>query len=238
MTLHRRPLLTQRVVVARRAYHHGDLRAALLKAALELVQKDGAAGFSLREAARKVGVDAAASYRHFRDRQELLIALAQDGFAELARAFAVERARSKKKPARQRLKALAKVYLAFALAHPAEFRIMFGESGLHSRDVRLRPPGEDESAYEQLEEAVAEYLRAERGTETKAAELALVLWAGVHGVTRLILDGAVPLDDREAATLLEALISGLLGGLKKRPALLENAPRATRDRSSRTAMKS
>jgi AcrR family transcriptional regulator len=218
--------MASRKKAPRRSYHHGDLRSALIETAITLVQKDGPASFSLREAARIVGVDAAACYRHFRDRQDILIAIAQLGFARLAIEFAEEQARNQTKPPKQRLKALAKVYLAFALRRPAEFRVMFGESGLHSRDQRLRLPEVEQSAYEQLETAVTEYLAAEN-IESGAPETALILWAGVHGVTRLLLDGAVPLTNEQAQTLLEALLSSLLVGLKKQPTLLRGAPKAT-----------
>src|SRR5262245_51524515 len=67
----------------RRSYHHKDLRAALIETATALISERGAAAFSLREAARVVGVDAAACYRHFRDREDVLVAIAQLGFREL-----------------------------------------------------------------------------------------------------------------------------------------------------------
>lgn len=196
----------------REAYHHGDLRAALLETARELVREQGVAGFSLREAARRIGVDPAACYRHFRGREEVIEALASEGFAALAAESAREGARASADP-RAGLLALARAYLGFALAHRAEFRVMFGESGTHARDPRLRPPGVERTAYEQLEEAVQAFLRA-AGIRRQASRVALVLWAGVHGATRLVIDGAVPLDEAAARRLVEETANLLLDALE------------------------
>ena len=96
-------------------YHHGDLRASVLSAAGELIEKDGLAGLSVREAARRAGVSHNAPYRHFPDRESLLAALAVEGFDRLAKALEGRAGRS-----------LGEAYLRFALAHPQRFRLMFG----------------------------------------------------------------------------------------------------------------
>jgi AcrR family transcriptional regulator len=205
--------MARRTTAPRRGYHHGDLRAALIAAAIELVREHGAAGFSLREAARNVGVDAAACYRHFRDRQEVLVAIAQEGFAKLAAAFVRARGRADGDTARETIVAMGRAYLSFALRHPAQFRVMFGESGLHARDPRLRLPDIERTAYEQLEEAARRYVEAEGGT-VDASDVALSLWAAAHGVTRLSLDGAVPLDEAQARALLDRVMDAMLDGAR------------------------
>ncbi len=95
-------------------YHHGDLAAAVLKAAGELVEKEGLAGLSMREAARRAGVSHNAPYRHFPDRDALLGALAEEGFAQLETALESCSGRE-----------LGEAYVRFALAHPQRFRLMF-----------------------------------------------------------------------------------------------------------------
>jgi AcrR family transcriptional regulator len=181
-----------------RAYHHGDLRAALLEAAMQLLAEHGPAGFSLREAARACGVDAAACYRHFRDRQEVLFAVAQLGFKRLAERFEKDSSRHHKKGAAAVARAFARSYLALALEQPAVFRVMFGESGTSARDPRLRLPELERTAYEQLEAVAGN------------AGLANVWWAYAHGVTRLIIDGALPLNERESLALMEKGLDILL----------------------------
>src|SRR5262245_4715846 len=103
---------------AKKAYHHGDLRAALLQAGGNLLEKEGLDALSLREVARRAGVSHNAPYRHFPDRDRLLAALAEEGFAELGRTLA----EAGKRGPRER----GEAYVGFALAHPQRFRLMFG----------------------------------------------------------------------------------------------------------------
>ncbi|MEU7901570.1 TetR/AcrR family transcriptional regulator [Actinoplanes sp. NPDC049118] len=99
---------------AGRSYHHGDLRAALLDAALGLLDDDEA--FSLRAVARRAGVSPNAPYRHYEDKEALLSALAGCGFDRLADRL----------EASADLAGMARVYVAFALEHPGLFRLMYG----------------------------------------------------------------------------------------------------------------
>ena len=118
-----------------RGYHHGNLREALIRAALELIAKKGAAGFTFAEAARFAGVSPAAPYRHFRDRDELMASVALRGFEQFEAALA--RAWNDGRPdAFVALDRLGKAYLEFARAQPAYLL----------RDVRIRHPCRRQSA--------------------------------------------------------------------------------------------
>ncbi len=112
----------------REGYHHGNLKEALVEAALDLIARKGPAGFTFAEAARSAGVSPAAPYRHFRDRDELLASIAQQGFEQFeARLNAAwNDGRPDTLTAFQRV---GKAYLAFAREHPAHYSAMF-ESGL------------------------------------------------------------------------------------------------------------
>src|ERR1700744_6633873 len=111
-----------------RGYHHGNLREALLEAALDLIRQKGAAGFTFADAARMAGVSPAAPYRHFRDRDELLSSIAQRGFEqfEAALAHAWDDGRPDTVTAFERV---GKAYLTFAREQPAFYSAMF-ESAL------------------------------------------------------------------------------------------------------------
>src|SRR5579871_2133171 len=105
-----------------RPYHHGNLKQALLGAALELIAETGPRGFTLREAARRAGVSHNAPYRHFRDRDELLAAVATEGFDRLTKAMAG--AARKVRPL-DRLRRSGIAYVDFALRWPQHFAVMF-----------------------------------------------------------------------------------------------------------------
>lgn len=198
----------------RRTYHHGDLATALLDAADKLVAEKGPAGFSLREAARVVGVDPAACYRHYRDREAVLQALARRGFTRLAATYAgvVDGAR-RKKPV-DVVRALGHAYVQFAVAAPSAFRAMFGPNGFDARDPRLRGDYSDGiGAYERLQRAISTWIDAE-GLSLDLEDASLTLWSGVHGFAMLVVDGALRFNhdahrDRTANALLSTMIAGL-----------------------------
>src|SRR6184192_1141136 len=111
---------------AERGYHHGNLKEALLQAALGLIAEKGAAGFTFADAARMAGVSAAAPYRHFRDRDELLSSIAQRGFEQFEALLtnAWDDGRPDTVTAFERV---GKAYLAFAREEPAFYSAMFNQ---------------------------------------------------------------------------------------------------------------
>src|SRR5262245_59835946 len=119
----------------KRAYHHGDLRRALLDQALALAEERGAAALTLREAARRARVPEAAPFRHFRSKEALVAALAEEGFGALLERTRRALARAPR-TSRARLGALGVAYLRFALERPAHFRVMFGRDVARSHGFR------------------------------------------------------------------------------------------------------
>src|ERR1700744_5848215 len=111
-----------------RSYHHGNLREALIRAALELIAQKGSAGFTFADAARWAGVSPAAPYRHFRDRDELLSNVALQGFERFAAMLATAWNGSQPDPSTA-FDNLGKAYLAFARTEPAYYSAMF-EAGI------------------------------------------------------------------------------------------------------------
>ncbi|MFK0140050.1 TetR/AcrR family transcriptional regulator [Streptomyces murinus] len=159
-------------------YHHGDLRAACLRAARELLEEDGAAGLSLRAVARRAGVSAAAPYRHFADRDALVSAVAAQGYRELAGHLAAAHP-SPTTP--DELAAVAVAYVRFALDRPALFRVMFAEP--------CDPDNEERAG---ATTAISEYVHGiVRGAFPGADPdvLSTTVWALVHGLAFLHLDG-------------------------------------------------
>ena len=170
---------------AERGYHHGNLKEALLQAALGLIAEKGAAGFTFADAARMAGVSPAAPYRHFRDRDELLSSIAQRGFEQFEAALtqAWDDGRPDTVTAFERV---GKAYLAFARSEPAFYSAMF-ESGL---PVDLNPAlqAASERAFGIIR-AAAERLAALAPPGTPrppALMMALHIWSMSHGVASLV----------------------------------------------------
>ncbi|MDC9822587.1 TetR/AcrR family transcriptional regulator [Devosia sp. ZB163] len=159
-------------------YHHGDLKRALVEAALEMLVEGGAEAVGMRELARRVGVSAAAPYRHFRDKQALIQAVAAVGFERFHEA--VEGARDGV-PEDEQFGAMAEAYVKFALAHPRLYRLMFSAELGQFGDPDLRRAAD--AAYGSLA------LAAAKEDPERPGEAAISAWAFVHGLSMLLLDG-------------------------------------------------
>ncbi len=199
---------------AERGYHHGNLKEALLQAALDLIATKGAAGFTFADAARIAGVSPAAPYRHFRDRDELLSNIAQRGFEQFESALseAWDDGRPDTVSAFERV---GKAYLAFAREKPAFYSAMF-ESGLPA-DASAGLHAAAERAFAVIR-AAAERLAAlapPGSPRPPALMMALHIWSMSHGVASLFARGdaarrKLPMSAEE---LLEAEVLIYLRGL-------------------------
>ena len=196
-----------------RGYHHGNLREALIRAALDLIAQKGPAGFTFAEAARWAGVSPAAPYRHFRDRDELLTNVALRGFANFE--TALTKAWNDGKPDLfTALDRLGRAYLEFARTEPAYYSAMF-EAGIPpTASPQLHEAGERAFA---VLRAAAEKLCALVPLQTRPPTLmvALHIWAISHGVASLFGRGdaarrTLPMTAEE---LLEAGVLVYLRGL-------------------------
>jgi AcrR family transcriptional regulator len=152
-------------------YHHGDLPPALLRAAADIIEKQGLEALTLRDVARRAGVSHNAPYRHFTDRHALLAALAEDGFRALEKALEGKTG-----------SVMGEAYVRFGLAHPARFRLMFGGSLRRDEHPALREASG--RAYDALLQAV----RARQDLPDPEIAAAAA-WSLVHGLTNLLLGG-------------------------------------------------
>jgi len=167
--------------MTRDAYHHGDLRQALIAAALAVVEEGGAEALSLRELAASLEVSRAAPYRHFPDRDALLAAVAARGFEDLNVGY--EAALASPGDGRERLRAASFVYVDFAAARPGLFKLMF-ESDLLAREhppAVLIPPAD--RSYHLLWRAV-EGAEPEADEKTVKART-ITMWSTLYGFLAL-----------------------------------------------------
>ena len=168
---------------ARRPYHHGDLRNALLDAARAILEEESLAELSLRAVARRAGVSHAAPYRHFPNHEALLAELAMEGFAELRAEIVAAGARPGAESAR--VANLGAAYMRFVAKRPALTRLMFGPQ-LPNRD-----------AFPALGQA-ADAIGEEIGKALHDSALGLAVWASVHGLAMLILEDVIDLGQRRS----------------------------------------
>lgn len=169
----------------RRGYHHGNLREALVDAALELIAAKGAAGFTMAEAARLAGVSPAAPYRHFRDADALMAEVALRGFDRLAEGLSKAWNGGRPNPTNA-FEEMGRAYLAFARNEPAYYAAMF-DSRI-SADAHAELAAAGDRAFGVLREAaetlVATYPKDRR---PPALMVALHIWALSHGVASLFV---------------------------------------------------
>ena len=201
-----------------RSYHHGNLKQALLKASLELIRKSGAGAFTLREVARMAGVSHNAPYRHFRDKEDLLAALAAEGFDLLTAAMV--KAAGSASGAMERFRLSGRGYVEFALRYPQHFAVMFDAPWPRDPHHHVRAAGE--RAFTTL----LGYVEACQGEGIlppgDARPFALLAWSMVHGVAKLAISGQLPMT--KAADVLNftdtatgALTRGLANAFVPKP---------------------
>ena len=200
MSVPRKPRKPSKSPAKKRAYHHGDLRRALLDASLALIVEQGAQAFTLREAARRAGVSQAAPYRHFADKDTLLAAIAEEGFRRLT-----ARMREEKADAAGELASVGLGYLLFAAENPAHYRVMFGGSAHAATAKNALPPSLQQAGDESFAVLTDAIRAAQAAGQVRAGdvdELALFSWSVVHGFALLVIDGVVPVADKDAFRVL------------------------------------
>lgn len=195
-----------------KSYHHGDLRNALIMAAAELIEKNGSPEFSMAEAAKRAGVSAAAPYRHFKDRDDLLEAVADLYFIGLAET-AMEAREQSESGTTDSILSLGQAYVNYLTRRPAFYKLMWnqGEVG-HDRQQKVeRRPG-----FDTFVEAVADWCKARSLTETGALDLAIKLWAMAHGLAVLSMNGQLEpyMPGADVLQMLDSSATAFLEGVE------------------------
>jgi AcrR family transcriptional regulator len=214
----------------RRSYHHGNLRRVLLDEALATIGAEGVNALTLREIGARLGVSRTALYRHFADKRALLAAVATEGFRTL-RERLVE-AWEEGGRSRAALEAMGTVYVRFAVGNPAHYRVMFG-GFVDPQACEPELAAEAAGAFHALVDALAvlQHDGIVHGDDT--LKMARYVWAVVHGVAMLAIDGRL----REAGPAgieqltryaLERLRTGIGTDADHRPARVEGVRNRSR----------
>lgn len=194
-------------------YHHGNLREILLDAAVALIAEVGPQAFTLREVARRAGVSHNAPYRHFRDKQDLLAAVAAEGFELLT--ASMNKAMSEGRSAGERLRLAGRGYVQFALRWPQHIQVMF--------DLPVTKPAPEayseaaHGAFQTLLDAVIAVQR-EGGLPTGDPQpFAVVAWSAVHGLAKLAINRRLPFNKTETIEFTRYLLPVLSEGMTNLP---------------------
>lgn len=194
--------------MTRSSYHHGDLREALITTGVELARAEGPGAVVLREAARRVGVSATASYRHFADRKALLLAVRARALSCLGQRMLDD---SGDPQPLAHFRTLGQSYVAFALAEPGLFRT-FAAPG-----IPVRPSDEtaDPNPFRLLGAALDDLVTAGLLAPEQRLLADAVAWSAVHGLSVLLLDGLLP--RTRADELISRTLDGVAFGLMPTP---------------------
>jgi len=191
-------------------YHHGDLRRALLDEALRTIQDDGVEALTLRTIGVRLGVSRTALYRHFTDKRALLSAVATEGFRLLTErlldAWGAGGVRG--------FNAMGVAYIRFAMANGSHYRVMFGGFvGDQPRDEDLMR--ESTAAFQALVDAIVALQRNGAVRKDDPLQLARFIWATVHGVSMLIIDGQLSHQQTSIDELIEFAVERINTGIAR-----------------------
>ena len=208
------------IAPARRdTYHHGDLASALTDAAAGLARTGGPDAVVLREAARRVGVSATAAYRHFAGHRDLIDAVKQRALGALADSMRARVASGTPlddpaSDAVRRLRAIGTAYAAFALAEPGLFRTAFCAPDPDADAESMRSALGQAAPYLLLSNTVEDLVEHGALPPERREYAEVHLWATVHGLSVLLLDGPLRmLPPADQAVLIEATIDFCAAGL-------------------------
>jgi len=200
-------------------YHHGNLREELVRQGVALAREKGEAGVVVREAARRAGVSHNAAYRHFKDRDALLVAVAEVGMAEMALRMRANTSKSRRgtpqEKAKAQLRAIGRAYVEFALSEPGLFSVAF------SAAAAGQPEQIEEAVagpYQLLTEALDGLVAAGVATPERRENAEMLCWPAVHGFAALHLEGPLVLStkaERDAA--LEDMLDKVQRGIVTEP---------------------
>ena len=193
-------------------YHHGDLRNALIVAAAELIERAGSLDFSMAEAAAKAGVSAAAPYRHFADKEELLRAVRELAILGLSN-VAADTAAKHPTGSIESILAMGHSYLQYAREKSAFFALMWEDRG--DIETRREKVDEDHGGFMVLAHLVGAYCQSQGLTSVDGVHLATQIWSMGHGIATLEANQLLNLFDRsiEPEALLDESVRTMLAGI-------------------------
>jgi len=190
-------------------YHHGDLSSALVDEAVALTTERGLEGWTLSEAARRLGVTTGAPYKHFKNKTELLDAVAQRGLAEVR--ASIERALADQAAPREQMISTVQSLVRIALRKPTLYQLTF--AGVRHDTLARLAKADPTSAFGVLRAAVEGWVAAGLLRARDPNELAILIWAHGHGLAALVASRRIELSERRAVAMAKLHVEALLDGI-------------------------
>ena len=195
-------------------YHHGDLKEALVREALVMVESGGVNSITLRELTKTLGTSRSAIYRHYESKDALVKAVIMAGFEKLENAM-LESMKSQD-DVLTRLYTMGEAYMEFALGNPNQYRMIFGDEVQEQREESCDINDEETaSGFHALVALIAEGQEKNIFREGDAFMQATFIWSNIHGLTTLYLDGHLHIQEN-IKELFAMSYDGMINGLKKR----------------------
>jgi AcrR family transcriptional regulator len=191
-------------------YHHGNLRRALVDEAVRVIQRSGVDALTLRGIGATLGVSRTALYRHFADKDALLAVVAREGFVALK--ATLDEARRRAADLSDQLSAMGEAYVGFAIEHQAHYLVMFGRFLERCRD---EPDlmADASAAFQALVDMIRDLQRAQRVRDGDLLQLSRFVWASVHGIAMLAINGQLGPDRSAGIALYRASASLIRAGI-------------------------
>ena len=181
---------TKQLQSGKKSYHHGDLRAALLDETVRILREEGEDALSLRHLATNIGVSHTAAYHHFKDKQSLLVAVAEEGFVRFNAAMKAAMKRARGRYGREIIRAYVKAYVNFAVNNAEYYDLMYGGRVWRSEQLTdslvSSARGTLRADIKRIQDWQARGLVAK---DLDAVRFAEVAWGTYHGISRLLIDG-------------------------------------------------
>jgi AcrR family transcriptional regulator len=199
---------------APKKYPSSELRLRLLKKASEIISEKGIKKLTMRSLANKIGVSRTASYRHFENKDALLLAIAEEGFKTLTTRYQKIN-HDKSFDSLSKLQNIGIAYIEFAIKNPGAFRLMFGQKIIqHQRSEKLCSAAKE--TFDEYLKAVKTYQEEEKITIVDYSILANYFWTIIHGLTVLLIDGQIQItgDDYGLPTLLSNQRPNIMGDIQ------------------------
>ncbi len=198
--------------ISQSPYHHGNLKDALVQTALEMVENDGVESITLRDLTKKIGTSRSALYRHFDSKDELMKAVVKAGFEKFHNFIAP--AIMNNESVLNKLYAVGKSYIEFAIKNPNLYRMMFGHELQNEREDSCDIKDEDDApSFHALVSLVVEAQNSKLFKKDDPILQSTVIWSMMHGLVKLLIDGHVHVKDNLDA-LFEMTFQTILDGMR------------------------